>query len=89
MHVHDAVGGRRDRRVRPVDDQPLALAGPEVEALERILVPDEGSGLDDRGTAVEVEDVAGAVEAWRGVEDVVALMLDERFEASAIEVDGV
>src|SRR5207249_490467 len=89
MDVNDAIGGRRDRGIRAVDDQPLALAGPQIEALERILVPDEGPRLDDRGAAMEIENVAGAVEARRRVEDVIALVLDERFEAGAIEVDGV
>src|SRR5437870_2119608 len=89
MYINNAIAGRRDHRISAVDDEALAFPGPEVETLERVLVPDKRSRLDDRRATVEVQDVAGAIEARRRIEDVVALVLHERFEARAVEVDGV
>src|SRR3989454_3483262 len=89
MDVDNAIAGRRNRGVSAVDDEALAFPGPEVETLERVLVPDKRARLDDRRATVEVQDVAGAIEARRRIEDVVALVLHERFEAGAVEIDRV
>src|SRR5207247_5476737 len=79
----------RELRIGAVHQDPLSFATPEVQALDRILVADERASLDDCRASMEVDDVPGAVEPWRRVEDVVALVLHDRPEAGPIEVHRV
>src|SRR5688500_10876941 len=89
MHVDEGLAVGADRGIGAVSHQAFALAGAEIHSLERVLVTYEGAVLDDRRAAMEVDDVAGRVEARARVEDVVRLVLHDGPEAGAVDVHDV
>src|SRR5436309_3424363 len=71
VDVDQAIGRGRDAEVATVDQQLLALASPKIHSLDRVVIAYVLPALDDPGRPLEIEDVAGRIEARRAVEDVV------------------